>query len=345
MMTGVDKRVLVYEKMRPGTALIAELEKNGFQGELPFGPDSCLRRNAPVSAPEFIDLAHDYPFVVGASCVKLTAELLGALPNLRMISKLGIGYDVIDLEAATRLGIAVTNTPSPIEIKSVAEHAVTLMLACAKRLDFYSPERMQSGKWQDYNESAVSLLGKTVGIIGFGRIGRETAHRLSTWGVRILAYDLPGRDIKLPDYVEMTSLENLLENSDFVSLHLSKEIGAPPVLGAIELAKMKFGSILVNTSRGGNIDQEALVEALSAGRILSAGLDVFLNEPPKAGEGILKVSNALLTPHLGAVTPESETDMDRMSVENIVRFVNGEMPETILNPLFIENIGRRGVSA
>jgi phosphoglycerate dehydrogenase-like enzyme len=334
----VDTRVLVYEKMRPGTAIVDQLKAAGLEGDLPFGPTSNMRRGAPLSASEFIELAYDYPVVIGASCAKLDRTVLSSLPNLRMISKLGIGYDVIDLDAATDLGIAVTNTPSPVEIKSVAEHAVALMLACAKRLDFYSAERMRSGKWQDYGVSAISMLGRTVGIIGFGRIGRETANLLKTWGMRVLIYDL--RPTNLPDFVESVDLDTLLAESDFVSLHLAKEIGMGPVLGADEIAKLKDGAIVVNTSRGGNIDQEALVEAMRAGKITAAGLDVFAVEPPPVGSGILEVPNTILTPHLGAVTPESETDMDRMAAENVIRFLNGDLPESLLNPDFVKN--RRG---
>jgi D-3-phosphoglycerate dehydrogenase len=331
----LDKRVLVYEKMRPGTAIIDQLAAAGLHGDLPFGPASCMRRGAPLSAAEFVELAHGYEVVIGASCAKLDRDVLSSLPNLRMISKLGIGYDVIDLDAATDLGIAVTNTPSPIEIISVAEHAVALIVGCAKRLDFYSPNRMQSGGWQDYGVSAISLVGKTVGIIGFGRIGRHTAKLLSTWGMRILIYDL--RPANLPDYVESVDLDTLLAESDFVSLHLAKEIGMGPVLNEVEISKLKQGAIVVNTSRGGNIDQDALVRAMQAGRLTSVGLDVFEVEPPTPGSGILQVNNALLTPHLGAVTPDSETDMDRMAAENVVRFINGEIPETILNPGFEKN--------
>lgn len=333
-----NNQVLVYEKMRPGTAIIEQLSTAGISAALPFGPESCMRRGLPISASEFIELAFDYSVVLGASCAKLTREVMASLPNLRHISKLGIGYDVIDLDAATDLGIAVTNTPSPIEIISVAEHAVSLIVGCAKRLDYYTAGRMQSGQWQDYGVSAISLVGKTVGIIGFGRIGRHTAHLLSTWGMRILIYDL--RPTNLPDYVESVSLDTLLAESDFVSLHLAKEIGAGPVLGESEIAKLKQGSIVVNTSRGGNIDQTALVNAMKAGKLTAVGLDVFEVEPPTLGSGILEVSNTLLTPHLGAVTPDSETDMDRMAGENVIRFLNGEIPETTLNPDFIKN--RRG---
>jgi phosphoglycerate dehydrogenase-like enzyme len=327
-----DRRALVYEKMRPGTAIIDYLTMHGIRGDLPFGPGSCLRRAAPLSSHDFVELAQGYDAVIGASAAQLTSEVLRELPDLKVVSKLGIGYDVIDLDACTELGIAVTNTPSEVEIDSVAEHAAALLLACAKRLDFYTTDRMKAGGWHDPDVPGLTLHGKTLGVIGFGRIGSRLAARFQNWGMRILAYDLRGPDVSLPPYVEPASLDELLAMSDFVSLHLSSDINGGPVLGPKEIARTKRGAVLVNTSRGRNVDQVALAEALSTRQILAAGIDVFSTEPPAADDPILTVSNVLLTPHLGAVTVESEIDMDRMAADNVVRILAGQRPDALLNP-------------
>jgi phosphoglycerate dehydrogenase-like enzyme len=327
-----NRRALVYEKMRPGTAIIDYLTKHGIRGDLPFGPESCLRRAAPLSSRDFVQLAQGYDAVIGASAAHLTSEVLGQLPDLKVVSKIGIGHDVIDLDACTKLGIAVTNTPSEVEIDSVAEHAAALLLACAKRLDFYTADRMRAGAWHEPEVPGLTLLGKTLGVVGFGRIGSRLAARFQDWGMRILAYDVRGAAVNLPPYVERGSLDDLLADSDFITLHLSSDINGGPVLGPKEIARMKRGAVLVNTSRGRNIDQAALAAALSTRHILAAGLDVFSTEPPATDDPILTVSNVLLTPHLGAVTAESEIDMDRMAADNVVRILTGGRSPALLNP-------------
>jgi phosphoglycerate dehydrogenase-like enzyme len=331
-MTDSGRRALVYEKMRPGLAMVDAFRRHGVEAELPFGPESCLRRTARLSPSEIIELASGFSAIVGASCAQLSREVLEALPELLVISKLGIGHDVIDLDAATQLGIAVTNTPSLVEIESVAEHAVALLLACAKRLDFYDPRRMARGGWQDAAVTGVSLRGKTLGLLGFGRIARQVAERMRVWGMEILVTDQPEVDVNAPDYVRIVDLPELLAESDLLSVHAAMDHRRPAILGPRELASMKPGSILVNTSRGANIDQAALARALSSGHILAAGLDVFAQEPPDAEDPLLSLPNVILTPHLGAVTPESEADMERMAVENAVAVLEGRPTPYLLNP-------------
>jgi len=331
-MTDSGGRALVYEKMRPGLAMVEAFARHGVEADLPFGPDSCLRRTTRLSPSEIIDLARGYQAIVGASAAQLSREVLEALPELVVISKLGIGHDVIDLDAATDLGIAVTNTPSLVEIESVAEHAVTLLLACAKRLDFYQPALMSSGGWQDMAVSPMLLRGKTLGLLGFGRIARQVAARMRVWGLEILVSDRPGIVIDAPDYVRVVDQVELLAQSELLSVHAALGHGQPTILGPRELASIKPGSILVNTSRGAIIDQVALAHAIGNGHIVAAGLDVFVQEPPAADDLLLRLPNVILTPHLGAVTPESEADMERMAVENATAVLRGRPTPHLLNP-------------
>ena len=339
-----NRRALVYEKLLPGDGIARQLDALGISASLPFGVESCLRREHPISEEQMIDLASGHVAIIGASCAKITRHVMESLPDLRVISKLGIGYDVIDVDAATDLGIAVTNTPSLIEIDSVAEHAVALMLAAAKRLDFYTSDRIARGEWLDQNTRANMLSGKTVGLIGYGRIARSVAERLHGWGVTIVASDLPGRQIDMQPGVSLVTFDELLAVADVVSLHLAALAKSPTIIGRAQLEQMKPTAILVNTSRGSNIDQDALYEALSSDRLLVAALDVFDPEPPVAGDRLLLLPNVIATPHLGAATPESETDMERMAADNVADVIEGRLPAPLVNPAVLHSPALRDAS-
>ena len=174
-------RVLVYEKLHVGSFVADELAKGGFDVQMPFGPDSTLLRHSPLSEDAFIDLAQGCDAVLGVSGTKLNGRVFDALPELRFVSKIGIGHDVIDLDAANEFGVAVTNTPSQMEIDAVAEHAITLLLAAAKRLDFYTPQRMRDGGWLDLSVHSKSLRGQRIGhhrIRAHRQVRRQPPRRL-----------------------------------------------------------------------------------------------------------------------------------------------------------------------
>lgn len=342
-MSDSNLRALVYEKLQTGSDIARHFEARGITAVLPFGGDSCLRRHQPISEDEIVELAAGFSAIVGASGAQITARVLERLPELKVVSKIGIGYEVIDIEAATRLGIQVTNTPSEVEIDAVAEHSVALMLAAAKRLHYYTLQRMAAGDWLNPDVKAVFLKDKTVGIVGFGRIGRAVAARLQGWGVRVLACDLPGRVIAAEDGVTVVELGELLSESDFISLHLSAAMGSLPVIGAAEMALLKPSCILINTSRGRNIDQGVLYHALSTDRLAVAALDVFDPEPPVLGERLLQLPNILVTPHLAGVTPESEADMEFMAVENVHSVLEGRVPPALVNREVLTSTAFRGI--
>jgi phosphoglycerate dehydrogenase-like enzyme len=322
--------VLVYEKLLPGDGIVQELKRRNLEPVLPFGPDSCLLRTRPLDEDALIDLAAGFAAIVGASGARITERVLRSLPELQLVSKIGIGHDVIDLAAATNLGVQVTNTPSTVEIDAVAEHAVTLMLAAAKELNFYDRRRMADGGWLDYTRPPRTLRGKTVGLIGFGRIARAVVARLSGWQTTILATD--SRPVVVGEGVRMVELDELLALSDFVSLHVSTSAGDPPILGSAELARIKPGVVLVNTARGVNLDQVALVRELRSGRVAVAALDVFHPEPPPADDPLLALPNVLVTPHLGAAPVEASRDMEIMAAEHVRQVLDGETPAALLNP-------------
>ncbi|GGF10517.1 hydroxypyruvate reductase [Subtercola lobariae] len=319
---------MIYEKIGPGTHLVEELATHGIDADQPFGPESTLLRHAPISEDRMIELAAGYDGLIGISGSKLTRRVFEALPQLKYVSKIGIGYDVIDIDAANDLGVKVTNTPSPIEIISVAEHAVTLILAAAKRLDYYSLDRIRSGGWTDSVIRSRNLYGSTLGLVGYGRIARAVASRLAPWGVNIVAYDVAS--IEDSEGVRMVSLDELLSVSDVVSLHAPSFAGGKPVLDAGAIGRLKRGAIVVNTARGVLVDQDALSQALASGQVSVAALDVFEPEPPPGDLELFTNSNLLTTPHCAANVVEAEADMERMAVTNMVELLAGGEPTSLI---------------
>jgi D-3-phosphoglycerate dehydrogenase len=319
--------------------MVEALVHAGLVGKLAFGPESALRRDSPLSVEQIVKLAQGYDAVIGASSAPLTRPVLEALPDLKVISKLGIGHEVIDLQAATDLGIVVANTPAPSEIDAVAEHAVALILAAAKRLDYYDRYRMRNGGWLDESVRPTMIAGKVIGFVGFGRIARSTAARLSNWNARLIAYD--NADVAPPENVTMVDLERLLAESDFVSLHVAATHLTEPILNRRSLDLMKPGAVVINTARGGLIDAAALAESLRSGRLTAAGLDVFSSEPPVSGDPLLELPNVFLTPHSAASIPSVERDMEMMAIHNVQVALSGQQPTAILNPVLYDGLAAR----
>lgn len=296
------------------------------------------RSRPKVPAEELIAAARGHTALLGASGALITREVMAGIGTLRCISKLGIGYEVVDVDAATELGILVTNTPVPGEIGPVAEHAITLMLALAKQLHFYGASYIAEGGWKDAGRMSAVLEGATVGIVGFGRIGRSVALRLSGWGCRILAAD-PVAFGEFPG-VERTELPVLLAESDIVTLHApGRSHDEGPLLNDQLLGLMKPTALLVNTARGNLLDQEALVARLRSGRLAGAALDVFSPEPPPPGSPLLSAPNLIATPHASAWNAPLRKEMARMAFYNLWAALSGGVPEHLVNP---EVLGKTG---
>jgi D-3-phosphoglycerate dehydrogenase len=249
------------------------------------------------------------------------------------VSKIGIGFDVIDLDAASEFRVAVTNTPSPVEIDCVAEHAIMLLLAAAKRVDYYTTARMRAGEWLNTEISAGALRGHILGLIGFGRIARAVARRLAGWGIEIIAYDTAASVGDVVEGVRMVALDELLASADFVSLHTSTQAGGKPIMDAQTIPLLKDGVILVNTARGVLIDPSALAEALDSGHIAVAALDVFEPEPPELGDALIARHNVIATPHSASSVPEAEHDMELIAATNLFELFSGRVPDALLTPV------------
>ena len=260
------------------------------------------------------------------------AAVLSASPGLRVIARVGVGVDSIDVDAATALGVAVTITPGANEA-TVADHTLALMLAAVRRVCEHDGA-VRRGQWNRTGPHTPWLLsGATVGLIGFGQIGRSVARRLVGFEVRVLATDpIVPRDAA----VEAVTLDELLSQSDVVSLHAPLQPSTRGLIGARELALMRPDAILVNTARGGVVDETALVHALERRRLRAAALDVFEDEPPRASR-LLELPNVVLSPHNAGLSIPSIEEMTRRATSSVIDVVHGRAPEHLANPRVLEH--------
>lgn len=263
----------------------------------------------------------------------ITRKVMERAEELKVIARHGIGLDNVDVEAATELGIVITYCRHTGEEVSVAEHAVALMLACARRL-VEADKCVREGRWGDRVELVgVELRGKTLGIIGLGAIGREVAKIAGRGlGMRVIAYDPYVPDEAFEELgVARVELDELLEKGDVITIHAPLTPETRGMLSRERLARVKPGAILVNTARGAIVDEEALYEMVAGGRIFYAGVDVFSEEPP-AHNPLVKLYRTVLTPHVAAFTKEGLYRMDMAIAEDLERLFRGERPLHVANP-------------
>ena len=250
-----------------------------------------------------------------ASGERLTDEIFAQVP-LRAVARVGVGYDFIDIDAAVRHGVAVTITPGTNQV-SVAEHMLAMLLAVMRGF----PGRdmtVRDGTWQRTGRTP-RVAGKTLGLVGLGRIGKAIVPRAKALGLSVVAYDpAPDRRFAAAEGVELVSLDELLGRSHIVSLHLPRTSQTEGIIDREALARMPQGSVLINTARGGLVDEEALADALESGHLWGAGLDVFAAEPPPASLRLLKFDNVLLSPHMAGLDDASIEAMERMAAECLV---------------------------
>jgi len=296
-------------------------------------------QDQPLKEAEMISLIGDVDAVlVGNDAV--TEKVIAAAPFLKVVSKHGVGVDNVDIPAASRAGVVVTNTPGANQV-AVAELAVALIMALTRKLAYHDSV-VKSGGWNRI--IGTELAGKTIGLVGLGRIGKEVVLRLKGFQVRFLAYDVFHDDIFAAEHgVQFVGLNELLADSDVVTLHAVLTADTQGLIGEKELRLMKPSAFLVNTSRGGLIDEQALYQALADNRLAGAALDVFAEEPPKNCPLLQLGDKVLLAPHLGAQTTETVLRMGKMAAENIVQVLRGEKPVGLVNPeayLIAEKGGR-----
>lgn len=258
--------------------------------------------------------------LVVRSATRVTRDLIAAAPALKVIGRAGAGVDTIDLKAASERGIAVLNVPGGNSI-SAAEHTLALLLALVRRV-VPADASLRAGRWQRSHFEGTELHGKTLGLIGYGRVGREVATRALAFGMQVIATD----PVAPPDPpVERVPLPHLLERADVVSLHTALTPETRGVIDAAALTRMKRGALLLNVARGGLVRLDAVLAALQSGQLGGAGLDVFDPEPPQLGQ-LAELEQVVLTPHLGASTAEAQWRCAVEIAEDIDRFARGEAP-------------------
>ena len=297
---------------------------------------------------EIVAAASDADFIITFG-KPLTAGVVAQLGRCKMIYNDGTGYDSIDIDAATRYGICVSY-PGSYCTEEVAEHTMVLILACARkivRLD----RAVRAGKWHSYEKREIRfqilpplfpLTGRTLGLIGFGRIARSVVPRAKGFGLKVVAFDpnVPPRTCEELG-VEPVSFDCLLANSDFISIHAAFTPAARHLLGAEHFKKMKPTAYLINCARGDFIDEAALVDALARGSIAGAALDVVQGENVGSGHPLLKFENVIITPHVAYYSEDSKLKLARRPYDEIARLVNGQWPQWLLNPEVKENFRRR----
>ena len=292
----------------------------------PYGEVVLYRDRPRDDAEKLRRVAGAEVLINSRSAVKWPGNLLRQLPKLRFITVCGIGTDAIDLELARERGIVVSNIPGKTAA-IVAEHALALLLAAARRLAEQTAE-LKAGRWS--NLDMMYLGGKTLGVVGTGAIGRRMIRLGRAIGMRVVAWTFhPSADRATELEVDFVELDELLRQSDAVSIHVKLTPESRHLLGRRELALMKQGSLLVNTARAGIVDTEAMIDALQSGQLGGAGLDVFDTEPLSADDRIFRCTNVALTPHNADQTLEGFDFLNGGVVDNVIAFLEGR-PQNVV---------------
>jgi D-3-phosphoglycerate dehydrogenase len=278
---------------------------------------------------ELQNIIGEYEALVVRSETKATAEIIQAGKKLQVIARAGVGLDNIDVDAATRQGVVVVNAPTGNTI-AAAEHTMALMLALARHVP-QANVKLKSGVWQRSDYMGTELKSKTLGIIGLGNVGSEVARRAQAFAMRLIGYDpFVSADYARNLGVELVSLEQLLKDSDFITLHLPLTSQTKRLLGAKELSKVKPTVRIINCARGGLVDEEALLKAIEAGKVGGAAIDVFVKEP--VTDSILFQSDrVIVTPHLGASTAEAQASVALEVAEQVMAVLKGQPAKYAVN--------------
>ena len=264
---------------------------------------------------------------------KIDEELLAAGPRLRIVANVAVGYDNIDLAACTRRKVAASNTPGVLD-ETTADLTWALLMAVARRV-IEGDELARSGQWKGWNLNqlcGMDVWGKTLGILGFGRIGQAVARRARGFGMRVI-YNNPHRaptEVEHQQDAEFLERDQVIAQADFLTLHVPLSPETRGMIGAAEFAQMKPSAFLINAARGAVVQESALIAALESGQIAGAALDVYEREP-LIPDG-LRRPNVVLLPHLGSASIETRTKMAMIAAENVIAFFDGRRPPTILNP-------------
>jgi phosphoglycerate dehydrogenase-like enzyme len=298
------------------------LEQAGFTVVFPEGPSTVTREQLLRYLPE-ADVA-----MAGGEVY--SADLLALAPKLKVIARTGVGYDAVDVPASTARGIAVTIAPGTNQ-ESVAEQAFALLLGLTRRLAL-NDRLIRAGGWD--RTLPKPLRGKTIGLLGMGRIGRAMVPRAQAFGLKVIAFDpMPPSDAERQMGVVRVSFDELLSQADIVSLHLPATEETRGLFCANTFARMKPGALFLNTARGGLVVEPDLIEALKSGQVAGAGLDVFDPEPPRPDNPLLQLPNVVSSPHVAGIDEKSMADMAELAARCMVEVYQGRWPvDCMVNP-------------
>src|SRR3954470_7471302 len=294
-----------------------------------LGPDFEVRHCNGADRAELLAAIVDVDAVLVRSATQIDAEALGKARRLRVVARAGVGLDKVDVAAATQAGVMVVNAPTS-NIVSAAELAVGLLIAAARNIA-PANSALKDGQWKRSHYTGIELYDKTVGIVGLGRIGQLTAQRLMAFDMKVIAYDPyipPGRAAQLG--ITLVELDTLLEESDFISIHLPKTPETVGLIGAEALAKVKPSRVMVNAARGGIVDEQALADAVADGRVHAAGFDVFAKEPC-TDSPLFAHERVVVTPHLGASTEEAQEKAGVAVARSVRLALSGELVPDAVN--------------
>jgi len=294
-----------------------------------LGPDFDVRNVDGTDRPALLSALAEADAILIRSATQVDAEAIAAAPKLKVVARAGVGLDNVDIKAATEAGVMVVNAPTS-NIISAAELTIGHLLSIARHIPAANAS-LAAGEWKRSKYAGAELFEKTVGIIGLGRIGALITTRLQAFGMNVVAYDPYVTSARAQQMgVQLLSLDELLEQSDFITIHMPKTPETTGMIGAAQLKKMKKTAYIVNVARGGLIDEDALADALAKNVIAGAGLDVFVSEPP-TGSKLLGLPNIVVTPHLGASTDEAQ-EKAGVSVAKSVRLaLGGELVPDAVN--------------
>lgn len=317
-------RVAVTRRIpQPGLDLLAEhADVALWEDDLPPSPD------------EFDSLIDNVDGAVTLVTDAINGELLDRHPSLRVVSNFAVGYDNVDVPACTEHGVAVCNTPGVLT-ETTAELAFALLISAARRIP-EGVDYVREGHWKTWGPTLLMgqrVIGATLGIVGFGRIGQSMARMASGFGMRVLVNNrTKDPRIQRELNVEWVDYYDLLAESDFVSLHVALNDETHHLVGARELACMKPTAVLINAARGPIVDTDALTDALEKGTIFAAGLDVTEPEPLPADHPLVRMPNCIVVPHIGSATVETRNRMATLAAQNLLDVLDGKRPKHIVNP-------------
>jgi D-3-phosphoglycerate dehydrogenase len=289
---------------------------------------------------EFIEGVRDADAIMTSWGVRIDRQIIGALDRCVVIGVGSVGVDMVDVEAATAAGIVVTNVPD-VFIEEVADHAMMLLLDVA-RMTPVMASLAAGGRWLEGRPLLAArprLLGQTLGLYGFGNVARSTARRARAFGLRLIAHDPYISELEMTEAgVEPVGFHELLERSDFVSIHTPHNAETEQAFDAATLSRMKPTAILINTARGSIVDEQALVKALREGTIAGAGLDVLQQEPPEADHPLLSMANVVVTPHVASATTRMRPETRRRVGREVALVLRGRWPLSCVNPSVLPRV-------